>query len=151
MENEIKPMTKKELIRRIEEYKPKYIYQRYNGEIRQFEVVNDNYLVDTKSGMSFDFRSHLMLGKVSENLIDIIEDEDFCKIEFYSPRYEKRGTRIFEVSKIDEYITFENMHCDLFMINGEWSNNDKRLNPVIKEIYTKEMIESISYKVERKD
>lgn len=85
--------------------------------------------------------------KHSPNLIDIIEDEDFCKIEFYSPRYEKRGTRIFEVSKIDEYITFENMHCDLFMINGEWSNNDKRLNPVIEEIYTKEMMESISYKV----
>ena len=79
MENEIKPMTKKELIRRIEEYKPKYIYQRYNGEIRQFEVVNDNYLVDTKSGMSFDFRSHLMLGKVSENLIDIIEKRRLCK------------------------------------------------------------------------
>ena len=85
--------------------------------------------------------------KHSSNLIDIIEDYDFCKIEFYSPRYKKRGTRIFEVSKIDEYITFENMHCDLLMKNGEWGNHDKELKPVIKEIYTKEMMESISYKV----
>ena len=76
MENEIKPMTKKELIKRIEEYKPKYIYQRYNGEIRQFEVVDNNYLVETKTGMSIDFRSHLMLGKVSEKLINLIEIGD---------------------------------------------------------------------------
>lgn len=105
---------------------------RQDGTIRDWCIFNDE---------------KALIVKHSPNLIDIIEDEDFCKIEFYSPRYEKRGTRIFEVSKIDEYITFENMHCDLFMINGEWSNNDKRLNPVIKEIYTKEMIESISYKV----
>ena len=85
--------------------------------------------------------------KHSPNLIDIIEDGDFCKIEFYSPSYEKRRTRIFEVSKIDEYITFENMHCDFFMINGEWSNGDKELNPVIKSIVTKEQFESVSYKV----
>lgn len=76
MENEIKPMTKKELIKRIEEYKPKYIYQRYNGEIRQFEVIDNNYLVDTKTGMSFDFRSHLMLGKVSEDKIDLLNIGD---------------------------------------------------------------------------
>ena len=76
MENEIKPMTKKGLIRRIEEYKPKYIYQRYNGEIRQFEVIDNNYLVETKTGMSFDFRSHLMLGEVSENRIDLLNIGD---------------------------------------------------------------------------
>ena len=75
MENEIKPMTKKELIRRIEEYKPKYIYQRYNGEIRQFEVIDNNYLVDTKSGMSIDFRSHLMLGEVSEDKTDLLKKQ----------------------------------------------------------------------------
>ena len=69
-------MTKKELIKRIEEFKPKYIYQRYDGRIHKYEVVNDNYLVETKTGMSFDFRSHLMLGKVSEKLIDLIEIGD---------------------------------------------------------------------------
>lgn len=69
-------MNKKELIKRIEEYKPKYIYQRYDGRIHKYEVVNDNYLVETKTGMSFDFRSDLMLGKVSENIIDLLEVGD---------------------------------------------------------------------------
>ena len=69
-------MTKKELKKRIEEYKPKYIYQRYDGRIHKYEVINDNYLVETKTGMSFDFRSHLMLGEVSENRIDLLEVGD---------------------------------------------------------------------------
>ena len=76
MENEIKAMTKKELIKKIEEYKPKYIYQRYDGRICEYEVVNDNYLVNTKTGMSFDFKSHLMLGKVSEDKIDLLNIGD---------------------------------------------------------------------------
>ena len=113
------------------------------GKYVKYRGIEDAIETDNK-WIGFDIEKDIV--KYSPNLIDIIEDGDFCKIEFYSPRYEKRGTRIFEVSKIDEYITFENMHCDLFMINGEWSNNDKRLNPVIKEIYTKEMMESISYK-----
>lgn len=112
----------------IEENPKRYFYDEYGNNVIENSIV-----------------------KHSPNLIDIIEDNDFCKIEFYSPRYKKRGTRIFEVSKIDEYITFENMHCDLFMKNGEWGNHDKDLNPIIKEIYTKEMMDSISYKVKRKD
>ena len=111
----------------IEENPKRYLYDEYGNNVIESSIV-----------------------KHSPNLIDdIIEDNDFCKIEFYSPRYKKRVTRIFEVSKIDEYITFENMHCDLFMKNGEWGNHDKELNPVIKEIYTKEMMESISYKVDK--
>lgn len=142
MENEIKVnefvRTKYGEIAKVIEYKDEIVFDK---EIKFYGMYR-GYICEDE----LDF-----IVKHSPNLIDIIEDEDFCKIEFYSPRYEKRGTRIFEVSKIDEYITFENIHCDLFMINGEWSNNDKRLNPVIKEIYTKEMMESISYKVERKD
>ena len=128
MENEIKPITKKELIKRIEEYKPKYIYQRYNGEIKQFEVVNNNYLVDTKTGMSFDFRSHLMLGKISEQLIDLIEVEDVIKIKtgLYSE------FRHFIVDYGDIVYLAEQIQA------GFW---------IIDEIYTKEMMESISYKV----
>ena len=133
MENEIKPMTKKELIRRIEEYKPKYIYQRYNGEIRQFEVVNDNYLVDTKSGMSFDFRSHLMLGKVSENLIDIIEVGDYVNGEIIDQIQNDRNPKlIWHLSSYgDDDMAFKNED--------------------IETVVTKEMMESISYKVKRKD
>lgn len=84
--------------------------------------------------------------KHSNNIKDLIEDKDFVKIEFYSERYEKRVTRIFEVSRIEEkYITFENMHCDLFMIDGKWSNRDKLLNPIIKSILTHEQFRSLEY------
>ena len=119
MENEIKPMTKKELIKRIEEYKPKYIYQRYNGEIRQYEVIDNNYLVETNTGMSFDFRSHLMLGEVSEELKDLIEIGDLVKIEDNDGQ--THWFEVYENSGIYQYI--------------------------ILEIVTKEMMESISYKV----
>lgn len=112
-----------------------------NGDIFKIDEDTTNYYNSNKDFITNEIVKH------SSNLIDIIEDNDFCEIEFYSPRYEKRRTRIFEVSKIDEYITFENMHCDLFMKNGEWGNNDKELNPVVKSIVTKEQFESISYKV----
>lgn len=72
-------MKNKILKEYIENYKPKYIYQRYNGEIRKYEVINDNFLVEMKTGMSFDFKAHLMLGKLSENLIDLIEVRRLCK------------------------------------------------------------------------
>lgn len=112
-------MTKKELIKKIEEYKPKYIYQRYDGRIHKYEVVNDNYLVDTKTGMSFDFRSHLMLGKISENLIDLIEIGDLLKIEDNCGAI--HWFEVYENSGIYQY--------------------------EIIEIVTKEMMESIGYKV----
>ena len=127
MENEIKPLTKKELIKRIEEYKPKYIYQRYDGRIHKYEVVNDNYLVETKTGMSFDFRSHLMLGKVSEDILDLIKVEDVIKI--------KTGqSSDMHIIKDEGDIIYlaEQMQAGLFILD---------------KIYTKEMMESISYKV----
>lgn len=84
----------------------------------------------------------------SHDITDLIEDRDFVEIEFYSLRYEKRVIRIFEVGyKDEEYINFENMHCDLQMINGEWSNSDKELEPAIKSIVTKEQFESMKYEV----
>ena len=70
-------MSKKELQDLIQNYKPKYIYQRYNGQLRKYEVVKDNYLVDIKTGMSFDFKSHMMFGKLSDNIIELIEIGDY--------------------------------------------------------------------------
>lgn len=124
MENEIKPITKKELIKRIEEYKPKYIYQRYNGEIRQFEVIDNNYLVETKTGMSFDFRSHLMLGKVSENLIDLIKLKDIIKI------HNLKG---------DDISFWFEIFDDKTMMDFKLGLDDNEIE--ILEVVTKEMIE----------
>ncbi len=130
----MKVMTKKELIKRIEEYKPKYIYQRYNGEIRQFEVVNNNYLVDTKSGMSIDFRSHLMLGEVSENLIDLIEEGDYVN--------GKEVKHIADFEGVKEPIRKVIFVDETHLIPGETAENED-----IETIVTKEQFESITYKV----
>lgn len=125
-------MTKKELIKRIEEYKPKYIYQRYDGRIHKYEVVNDNYLVETKTGMSFDFRSHLMLGKVSEDLIDLIECGDYVNGYKVTNVINKEPCPSGKCVDIDADRPSE--YCTL------WEDN-------IETIVTKEMMESISYKV----
>lgn len=140
MENEIKPMTKKELIKRIEEYKPKYIYQRYNGEIRQFEVIDNNYLVDTKTGMSFDFRSHLMLGKVSEDLIDLIQCGDYVNgkevINIYEAKEEAFLGYFNEKTLELKNDIYETIPTEYLVYNKD-----------IKTIVTKEQFENISYKV----
>ena len=140
MGNEIKPMTKKELIKRIEEYKPKYIYQRYNGEIRQFEVIDNNYLVDTKTGMSFDFRSHLMLGKVSEDLIDLIQCGDYVNgkevINIYEAKEEAFLGYFNEKTLELKNDIYETIPTEYLVYNKD-----------IKTIVTKEQFENISYKV----
>ena len=89
--------------------------------------------------------------KASYNIIDLIEEKDFCEIEFYSERYKERVKRIFEVGYVargeQSHISFENAHCQLDIINGEWSKHDKCLNPKIKSIVTKEQFESMSYEI----
>lgn len=122
-------MTKKELIKRIEEFKPKYIYQRYDGRIHKYEVVNDNYLVETKTGMSFDFRSHLMLGKVSEKLIDLIEIGDYVN-----------GYKV--ISVLDGFAD-GTMEIELSNHTRIYRHHIED----IEEVVTKEQFESISYKV----
>ena len=86
--------------------------------------------------------------KSSPNIIDLIEENDLVKIEYYAPSYEERITRIFVVDfKNKNDIAFENSHCNLNIFDNKWSNNDIKLNPVIKGIITHEQIESMEYKV----
>lgn len=84
--------------------------------------------------------------KASFNIIDLIEVGDLVEIEFYSPRYEKRITRLFEVDfKNNSYITFNNAHCQLNIVDGIWSDAD--LKPVFKSIVTKEQFENVEYRI----
>lgn len=83
--------------------------------------------------MSIDFRSHLMLGKVSENLIDLIECGDYAN-----------GYCVAEIEKdkngnITDICYEEEMEMQLYSVGD------------IESIVTKEHFEAISYKVERKD
>lgn len=70
-------MTKKELEKLIKEYKPKYIYQRYKGELFKYEIVKDNVLLEFKTGVTFALDGNALLGKVSSNIIDLIEEGDY--------------------------------------------------------------------------
>lgn len=84
--------------------------------------------------------------KASYNIIDLIEVGDLVEIEFYSPRYEKRITRLFEVDfKNNSHITFNNAHCQLNIVDGIWSDAD--LKPVFKSIVTKEQFENAKYRI----
>ena len=94
-----------------------------------------------------DFKKEEVL-KVSSNLIDLIEENDFVKIEYFSNRYENRVTRWFEVDyALNGDFCFENGYCRLNILNGKWSRQDELLTPIIKSIVTKEQFESMEYKI----
>lgn len=80
-------MTKKELEKLIKEYKSKYIYQRNNGELFKYEVIDDNTLIEVKTGITFDLDKSIMLGKVSSNIIDLIEEGDIISFNFKGGEY----------------------------------------------------------------
>lgn len=84
--------------------------------------------------------------KASYNIIDLIEEKDLLEIEYFSLRYKKRVTRLFEVTFKDErYINLDNAKCQFMLIDNDWSNSDKELEPIIKSIVTKEQFSQISY------
>lgn len=88
--------------------------------------------------------------KASYNIRDLMKENDLVKIEYYSLRYGTRVTRLFEVDFIDkEYLVLRNAYCDFRLTNNEWSKNDKKLKPIIKEILTHEQFESMTYEVEK--
>lgn len=86
--------------------------------------------------------------KASFNIIDLFEEKDLVEIEFYSLRAEKRITRLFEVDfKENNHITFVNAHCQLYILNGIWSNEDASLEPIFKSIVTREQFEDAKYRI----
>ena len=88
------------------------------------------------------------ISKASHNIIDLIEEKDLLEIEYFSLRYEKRVTRLFEVTyKEGRFINLDNAKCQFMLIDNDWTDNDKELEPIIKSIVTKESMESVTYYV----
>lgn len=88
------------------------------------------------------------IGKASHNIIDLIEEKDLLEIEYFSLRYEKRVTRLFEVTyKEGRFINLDNAKCQFMLIDNDWTDNDKELEPIIKSIVTKEMYSSVKYRL----
>ncbi len=114
------------------------------GKIISFQS-NNKVNVKYKNDIELVNIGHLL---ASYNIIDLIQNKDLCEIEFYSPRHNKRVTRLFEVLIIsDTYINFQNINCEFVLINKQWNADDLELKPVIKAILTKEQFENNCYKV----
>ena len=86
--------------------------------------------------------------KASYNIIDLIEEKDLLEIEYFSLRYEKRVTRLFEVTyKEGRFINLDNAKCQFMLIDNDWIDNDKELEPIIKSVVTKEQFENMEYRI----
>lgn len=86
--------------------------------------------------------------KASYNILDLIEKGDLLEIEYFSLRYEKRVTRLFEVTyKEGRFINLDNAKCQFMLIDNDWTDNDKELEPIIKSIVTKQQFSSIEYRL----
>ena len=90
-----------------------------------------NYYVTNEADVDFDeIINH------SKNILDLIEDEDIVVLEYKTPRYRARIQRKFIVSKIDDFINFENRHCDFTYKVGD----KKIVNKVCKNIKIKQIL-----------
>lgn len=84
----------------------------------------------------------------SSKIINLLEDEDFVILEYKSPRYKERIKRKFEISKIDEFIRFENAHCSFLYKEGDKEiTDDMCKNIKILSIITHEQLRNIEYTI----
>ena len=141
--------TKKGLIAKYTGYEKdeendEYNRYQFDGKIYWYYEYYNNYVYEENFQEWFEEK----VVKVGHNIIDLIEEKDLIEIEYYSPRYEERITRLFEVDfRHKNNITFCNAHCQLNIFDGEWDKHDQLLKPVIKSIVTKEQFENMGYKV----
>lgn len=95
-----------------------------------------------------DLITEKYLIKASYKIIDLIEEKDLLEIEYFSLRYEERVTRLFEVIyKEGRFINLGNKKCQFMLIDNDWTDKDKELEPIIKSIVTHEQMEQMAYKV----
>ena len=110
------------------------------------QYSNNDFYIHTDIKGEVIYKS--MIVKASHNIIDLIEEKDLLEIEYFSLRYEKRVTRLFEVTyKEGRFINLDNAKCQFMLIDNDWTDNDKELEPIIKSIVTKEMFSSMEYRL----
>ncbi len=107
----------------------KYLYQRYDGKIIKYEQIGDNEYIDLKTGIITRTNDYVLLGKLSENIIDLIEVGDYVN-----------G---YEV--LDKYLF--NGEKPVLETNGEETNCKCLCNSDIKSIVTKEQFEEMKLEV----
>lgn len=101
-----------------------YIYNRYNGVITTYKKLNNNVYMCLETGLTIDLDLELMLGKTSENIIDLIESGDYVNGKY--------------VQEVKEYKYGKSILAFIGVVDNE----------DIKSIVTKEMFLNAEYRVE---
>ena len=81
--------------------------------------------------------------RYSNNILDLLEEEDLVRIEYFSPRHNKRITRLFivdEISNDRRFITINNVHMHFLISENDFLGNDKKLEPTIKSFIPREKL-----------
>lgn len=112
------------------------MYQRYNGIITEYKESGD-YYIDCKTGMASKKDETLLLGKVSANIIKLIEVGDYVNGR------EVKHIAMFEGSP--DYLKL------IFVDETHLIPSDTCENDEIKTILTKEMYEANCFKVGGED
>ena len=110
----------------IEIPKTEYIYQRYNGIITKY-IVDKEYYIAVGTGIATKKDETILLGKISENIIDLIEVGDIVEV------LDHDWTRVFN---IDDEDILESVIEDIE--EGNWK---------LRGILTKEQYEQNCYKL----
>lgn len=111
-----------------------YLYQRYNGQITKYIIIDGKYLSDVNTGNTFKYDDKLLLGKTSPNIIDLIEVGDYVN-----------GDKIVYANIYSWNDNLENITIIEGTTKGEIAGED------IKSIVTKEQFNSIKYVVGGKE
>lgn len=131
-------MTNKEIKEKLVNIpEDKYIYQRYDGRITKYKVSGE-YYINVEGGIAINKNKQLLLGKVSENLIDLVEVEDVIK---------------YKINNISRELQPKGFIEGVVGINNEIRLKDFKedKNREILEILTHELYEANCYKVGGKD
>lgn len=123
-------MTNKEIKEKLANMpKDKYIYQRYKGEITKYRDDGEHY-INCEIGLAFKKDGNLFHGKVSENLIDLIEVGDIVNgyriLEIYEKTAEDEerildigyGMSIFN-EEVKTILTHELYEKNCYQVGGE--------------------------------
>lgn len=117
--------------------KTQYIFQRYNGIITKY-IINEEYYIDVKTGIAMKKNETILLGNISENIIDLIEVGDIVhyRINNISTTLETKG--------YIDVITIVEDENHLVRLKKDY-------NIEILEILTKEQYMQNCYKVKKED
>ena len=108
------------------------LYNRYDGIFHKYIKIGEKMWFDEKSAFVFDEDEHIMLGKTSKDMLELIEENDLVN-----------GYRILKIDEIHNrkakaFLVYKHGDQEFLKI---WANED------IKEIITHEQIEKDSFKI----